>query len=143
MISVTKIFRFEMGHAIYGYEGMCKFIHGHSYVLHVSVKSVAENKEPIQQPGFVIDFKLLKKIINEKVIQKLDHTLVLSKEYLNMHPNAGEGQNLLVWDYEPSAENILFFIKNEIKDALTPYYEITKLRLWETSESYAEWENRF
>ncbi len=141
MITVTKIFRFEMGHAIHGYEGMCKYIHGHSYVLHVSVKSLSENIEPIQSPGFVIDFKLLKKIVNEKIIQKLDHTLVLSSQYLKEHPNAGTGQNLLIWDYEPSAENILFFIKNEIKDVLSPHFQIVRLRLWETSESYAEWEN--
>jgi 6-pyruvoyltetrahydropterin/6-carboxytetrahydropterin synthase len=43
MISITKIFRFETAHAIFGYEGPCAHIHGHSYELHVSV--AAEEQE--------------------------------------------------------------------------------------------------
>ena len=37
MIKITKIVHFEMAHAIYGYNGRCKNIHGHSYELHVTV----------------------------------------------------------------------------------------------------------
>lgn len=141
MITVTKIFRFEMGHAIHGYEGMCKYIHGHSYVLHVTVKAKNENDGPIQSPGFVIDFKLLKKIVNEKVVSRLDHTLVLSEQYIHENPDAGKGQNLMIWAFEPSAENILYFIKNEIENSFSEHYEVVRLRLWETSDSFAEWEN--
>ena len=142
MISVTKIFRFEMGHAIDGYEGMCKYIHGHSYVLHVTVSTEPQQPEPIAAPGFVIDFKELKRIVQDKVISKLDHSLVLSTNYLRKHPNAGAGQNLITWSYEPSAENILYYIREELMQSLPPSYRIVRLRLWETADSFAEWENR-
>lgn len=142
MISVTKIFRFEMGHAIDEYEGMCKFIHGHSYVLHVTVSALEKKKEPLPAPGFVIDFKELKKIVNEKIISKLDHALVLSEQYVKKHPsNGGTNQNLIIWPYEPSAENILYFIRQELQQSLSDNFSLVRLKLWETSDSFAEWEN--
>ncbi|HET7115919.1 MAG TPA: 6-carboxytetrahydropterin synthase, partial [Hanamia sp.] len=83
MISVTKIFNFEMAHALHNYEGSCANIHGHSYILHVTVKSTKERESELVPPGFIIDFKELKEIVNTKVISLLDHKLVLSFEYMN------------------------------------------------------------
>lgn len=142
MLSVTKIFRFEMGHAIHNYNGMCKFIHGHSYVLHVTVSARQKNDLPLPPPGFVIDFKELKAIVNERIIHKLDHALVLSEDYLNNHPQTpSKEQNLITWQYEPSAENILFFIRQELQNSLSASHRLIRLKLWETSESFAEWES--
>ena len=58
MLSITKIFNFEMAHAINGYDGACKHIHGHSYQLFVSVSFAKNDSEYIAPPGFIIDFKL-------------------------------------------------------------------------------------
>ena len=38
LIRITKKFDFETGHALYGYDGKCKNIHGHSYKLFVTVQ---------------------------------------------------------------------------------------------------------
>ena len=141
MISVTKIFRFETAHAIFGYEGPCKHIHGHSYVLHVTVASTnTGNEDFIAKPGFVVDFKILKKIVQETIVRKLDHRLILSKEYLNANPTLKSQENLEVWEIEPSAENILFFSKKEIVQALPKGIKLVKLRIYETADSFAEWE---
>ena len=141
MISVTKIFRFETAHAIYGYDGPCKYIHGHSYVLHVTVaSSVAGNEDFIKKPGFVVDFKLLKKIVQETIVQKLDHRLILSKEYLNANPTLKSQENMEVWEMEPSAENILFFSKKTIDKALPEGIKLVRLRIYETADSFAEWQ---
>lgn len=61
MLMVTKIFQFEMAHAIYGYPGACKNIHGHSYELHVTVSADYKKRSYIPDTGFIIDFKELKK----------------------------------------------------------------------------------
>lgn len=141
MISVTKIFRFETAHAIYGYEGPCKHIHGHSYVLHVTVASSNGLKESyIEKPGFVVDFKVLKKIVQEAIVERLDHKLILSKEYLATKPTLQTEANLEVWEMEPSAENILFFSKEKISTALPEEIKLIKLRLYETADSFAEWQ---
>ena len=52
-----------MAHAIHGYRGACKNIHGHSYELHVSVGSSKIYEGYFTAPGFVIDFKELKKTV--------------------------------------------------------------------------------
>ncbi|WP_460693029.1 6-pyruvoyl trahydropterin synthase family protein [Mucilaginibacter puniceus] len=75
MIRITKIFHFEMAHALDGYNGACRNIHGHSYELHVTIASVKAEDAYLHSPGFIIDFKELKKIINLAIIEKFDHKL--------------------------------------------------------------------
>ena len=48
MIRITKKFDFEAGHALFGYDGKCKNLHGHSYKLYVTVIG-----EPINNPNSV------------------------------------------------------------------------------------------
>ncbi len=139
MIQITKIFRFEMAHAIAGYDGKCKNIHGHSYVLYVTVSSAEEQAAYIPSTGFVFDFKDLKKIVNETVIGKLDHQLVLSRQYLNLHPGFQSAENLLEWEMEPSAENIVFYVAQILQKAFPAHIGLVKLQLYETADSYAEW----
>ncbi|CAG0907961.1 unnamed protein product, partial [Cyprideis torosa] len=77
-IRITKHFDFETAHALYGYDGKCKNIHGHSYHLHVTVIGT-----PIEDPdhpknGMVMDFGDLKKIVKEEIVVKFDHAVVLN-----------------------------------------------------------------
>ena len=45
-IRITKEFSLETGHALYGYDGLCKNVHGHSYKLYVTIigKPIDESK---------------------------------------------------------------------------------------------------
>jgi len=141
MLQVTKIFRFETAHAIHGYNGHCKNIHGHSYVLHVTVGAEIEDSAYLPKPGFILDFKDLKKWVNEIIIQEFDHCLILSADFIKEHPNTVSTENLIVWEMEPTAENILLYIKNKLQEALPNHILLRKLIIFETSDSYAEWEN--
>lgn len=138
MLKVTKIFRFETAHAIHGYEGLCKNIHGHSYILHVTVGIPNNNDAYLPGTGFIIDFKDLKKIINEAVVKPFDHALILSEEYLKQHPDMNGMENLHVWKMEPSVENMLIYIKHRILDKFPNNITLCKLKLYETNDSYAE-----
>lgn len=138
MITLTKIFRFEAAHAIHGYPGACANIHGHSYELHVCVASMQEKENFIGGSGMVIDFKDLKKLVQESVISRLDHKLILSRNFLKpsgMTPREG----LLVFENEPTVENLLIFIRNEIGKSLPADIKLASLTLWETGDSYAAW----
>ena len=78
-IRITKMFNFETGHALYGYDGKCRNVHGHSYKLAVTVIG-----KPIDEPGqvklgMVIDFGDLKKIVKEEVVDPFDHATVFNK----------------------------------------------------------------
>ena len=61
MIRITKKFDFETGHALYGYDGKCKNIHGHSYKLFVTVQGTPITDTTHVKYGMVIDFTDLKK----------------------------------------------------------------------------------
>ena len=141
MISVTKIFNFEMAHALYNYEGPCANIHGHSYILHVTLKSATGAKNELTPPGFIIDFKKLKEIVNAKVLVLLDHKLVLSPEYINSLKPPTSFNNLFQFGKEPTAENLLLFISKELIASLPSKVSLHSLKLFETGNSYAEWFN--
>ena len=141
MLSLTKIFHFEMAHAIYGYPGTCKNIHGHSYELHVTVCSSEEKQGYIASPGFVLDFKEIKKLVMPVVLEIFDHKLVLSRDYLAKFPDTHLQENLFVLESEPSAENILIYIQHTLSANLPSTIRLVKLKLYETKDSYAQWEN--
>ena len=139
MISITKIFRFETAHAIFGYEGPCAHIHGHSYELHVRVAAEEQEQGYIDGTGIIIDFKDLKALVQNAVIKKLDHKLVLSKDYLAATTNSFANQEVVVFDAEPTAENLLIYIRKEIQNLFPKNIRLRALTLWETRDSYAEW----
>lgn len=141
MIRLTKIFHFEMAHALLGYPGDCRNIHGHSYELHVSVTSGNSGNEYIPAGGIIVDFKELKKIVNTTIIEKFDHRLVLSVQYIKKKAPAPSPENTFILDAEPTAENLLIFIQKSISAALPAGIKLAALKLYETKDSYAEWIN--
>ena len=141
MIQITKIFHFEMAHAIFGYEGACKNIHGHSYELHVSVAAAGGNPDYIPAPGFVVDFSEIKRTVNKTVIEKMDHVLLLSEAFLAINPSFSSAENLVIWPMEPTVENMLVFIMKTVSLHLPISIKLVSLKLYETKNSYAEWTN--
>ncbi|MEP2670208.1 MAG: 6-carboxytetrahydropterin synthase [Cyclobacteriaceae bacterium] len=139
MISITKIFRFEAAHAIYEYPGSCQNIHGHSYELWVTVQARQANEEFISGLGIIIDFKDLKTMVQEAVIKVLDHKLILSNVYLAQTKNTFPSDELVKFDFEPTAENLLIFSRNQICSCLPEHVQIKSLRLYETRDSFADW----
>lgn len=139
MICITKIFRFEAAHAIHQYQGSCKNIHGHSYELHVSVKAKQPTGGYVEGQGIILDFKDLKAVVKSHVVEKLDHKLILSKAYLAEHKGEFLSDELIIFDVEPTAENILVFARDQILNALPTHVKLHSLKLWETRDSYAEW----
>lgn len=141
MLQLTKIFHFEMAHAIDGYAGACKNIHGHTYELHVTVSAEEEKQDYIPSPGFIIDFKEIKKIVTEEVVEIFDHKLVLSRDFLTKFSPAFSPENLVILEAEPTAENILFYIQRLLSAKLPSVVRLSELILFETKNSYAKWTN--
>ena len=84
-IRITKRFSFEAGHALYGYDGKCKNVHGHSYKLYVTVIGSPITDTTNVKLGMVIDFGDLKKIVKQEVVDKFDHaTISVSYTHLTL-----------------------------------------------------------
>nr|WP_295864922.1 6-carboxytetrahydropterin synthase [uncultured Chitinophaga sp.] len=139
MLQLTKIFSFETAHALHAYNGKCKNIHGHSYKLHVTVKGRDNSGAYLPAPGILVDFKVIKALVQETIVQHFDHRLILSAAYMQAHPGCSTQENLWVWDMEPSAENMVLYMQRVLQAALPEEVALAGLRLYETSDSYAEW----
>ena len=121
MTTVTKIFKFEACHHLPHYEGACHNLHGHSYKLEVTVGGTVETSTDNPKCGMIIDFKDLKKIVNEVAVDKYDHS------YLNdFFPN-------------PTAEIMVKQIAVDIISRLPRNVYLVSCKLWETDTSYAEY----
>jgi 6-pyruvoyltetrahydropterin/6-carboxytetrahydropterin synthase len=142
MLQITKIFYFEMAHAVHGYAGACKNIHGHSYKLQVTVTSGDNENNYLPAPGFILDFKELKKIVKEAVIETFDHKIVLSEDFLAVKPAMASLENLVTWQVEPTAENLLIYIQRSLEKNFPPGVILVSLKLYETKDSFAEWINK-
>ena len=73
------------------------------------------------------------------MVDLFDHKPVLSHNYIACHPEVLEQGNLVSWDAEPTAENLLLLIKWAIQDELPGDMKLVELRLYETKNSYATW----
>lgn len=139
VLRITKEFRFEGAHALPGYDGKCRNIHGHSYIMYVTVKGSPINGTGSPKDGMVVDFKQLKDIVNENIIDKFDHALImhtaspLSQELANAYPN------VMLVDFQPSTENLLCYFSQVLKDKMPQGVELFSLKLHETASSFAEW----
>ena len=137
-IRVSKQFTFEMAHALHGYEGPCKNIHGHSYQLTVCLIGQPVS-EKTSENGMVIDFGNLKKIVNEKIIHEFDHSLVLNNTYPFQLPlNEAFGKVHFV-DFQPTCENLLVEFKNRLSSVNFNGAILHSILLRETNSSFAEW----
>jgi len=141
-IRITKHFDFESAHALYGYDGKCKNIHGHSYHLYVTVigKPIEDNENA--KNGMVMDFGDLKEIIKKEIITVFDHAVVLNQNspHLELAKTIEDHSHKIVLvPYQPTSENMLFDFAERIKKHLPQNVFLHSLKLNETSNSYAEW----
>lgn len=68
---VRRRFTFEAAHELPNHPGKCRKLHGHSYVLTVTVDRPVD-----PHSGMGIDFGDLKRIVRREVVDVLDHTYV-------------------------------------------------------------------
>ena len=112
--NVTVSFTFEAAHCLPGHRGECARLHGHTYRLEVTVGG------PVGPDGMVLDFGLLKQLVRETVIDRVDH------RYLNE-----------VYPFIPTCENLVRRFWEDLEQALRPYPDLAleELVLWETPET--------
>ncbi|SFR62164.1 6-carboxytetrahydropterin synthase QueD [Anaeromicropila populeti] len=125
-VAVTKEFDFSAAHFLYEYQGKCKNLHGHTYIVVLTVSGYTDEQ------GFLIDFNKLKSIYIESIHNKLDHSY-LNSILTNMNSTV---ENMIVWIWEQLEEtfSLVQYKKQDIR--------IEEIKLYETPTSYAtlKWE---
>ena len=114
MIYITRKLEFCASHRLYNPKfsdqeneeifGLCNNPngHGHNYVLEVTVKGDVD-----PETGMVLDLKILKKLINEEIVEKVDHkNLNVDVDFLNGIIPTAENIAIHFWDIlEPKIHN--------------------------------------
>jgi len=141
-IRITKHFDFESAHALYGYDGKCKNIHGHSYHLYVTVIGQPITDAENAKNGMVMDFGDLKVIVKKEIVTKFDHAVVLNEN--SPHKELANTINdyshkVVLVPYQPTSENMLLDFSQRIQRQLPQNVLLHSLKLYETANSYAEW----
>ncbi len=142
VIRITKEFKFETGHALYGYDGLCKNVHGHSYKLSVTLLGTPITDPDHVKYGMVMDFSDLKKIVNETIVTPFDHATVLNVD--SPHKELADtmesrGHKIMRVQYQPTSEMMVLDFAEKIKARLPEQLKLHHLILRETETSYAEW----
>lgn len=141
-IRITKQFSFETGHALYGYDGKCKNVHGHSYKLDVTVIGTPISDTTNVKYGMVIDFGDLKKIVKQEIVDVFDHATVFNQNTPHVElamELKNRGHNVLLVDYQPTSEMMVIDFAKKIQKHLPDTIKLHSLKLQETATSYAQW----
>lgn len=110
--TITKSFKFDSCHYLPYHDGKCKQLHGHTYHMEISIKNVV-----LKETGMVMDFSKFKKIVEEDVINLLDHDIL--NKYVKY----------------PTAEFLVFWIWRKLSLHIKG---LSKIKLWETDGSFSE-----
>lgn len=143
VIRLTKEFAFEAAHALDGYDGKCRHIHGHSYRLFVTVKGSPLTDESDPKCGMTLDFGELKRIVNEEITDRMDHSLVIHRseeadeEWLG--PLKRRFGNIVEVGYRPTCENMLADFASRLRRRMPEGVRLHSLRMYETATAFAEW----
>ena len=141
-IRITKKFRFEAAHALYGYDGKCKNIHGHNYNLFVTVIGIPIKNISNVKCGMVMDFGDLKEIVNNEIIEKFDHSVIFNKNTPHKklaNDLVNDGHKVVMADYQPTIDEMVMDFANKISSKLPDDIKLHSLKLEETETSYSEW----
>ncbi|MES2555760.1 MAG: 6-carboxytetrahydropterin synthase [Bacteroidota bacterium] len=137
-IRITKEFRFEMAHALLGYDGPCKDIHGHSYRLLITLKGKISTSEGPKN-GMLFDFSELRNIVQDCIIKRFDHALVLNENTSKELLHSLQHNKLLALAFQPTCEQLCAYFANLLDAELPQNVRLHHVTLYETATSFAEW----
>lgn len=122
--TVGKRFTFEAAHKLPEHEGKCQNVHGHSYLVEVTVSGYPDAAGSGSSAGMVLDFGVLSELWKSRLDSILDH------QFLN---------DSLPGEYQPpTAENVAAFIFTDFANFLVQKgFNHIGCTVWETETSWA------
>ena len=133
--TVGVVTTFDAAHRLWKYDGMCAFLHGHTYRAEVSVSG------PVREDGMVVDFVVLKKAVVGSCAV-LDHATVLEHGDPLIMPLREAEQDVILLAGPPTAERIARWLLDDLRsDAPRRSWSAAhtlRVRVYETPTSWAE-----
>jgi len=122
-LSITKIVKFDAAHYLPDYPGKCKNLHGHTWKVEVEVRLSDNCSYDPDKDKMLFDFSKLKAVLKDKVLDEIDHYCLNDIESIGY----------------PSAENLVLWIRGRLYSSMPNFLTVSRIRVWESDDSYAEW----
>ncbi|NMG66570.1 6-carboxytetrahydropterin synthase QueD [Azoarcus indigens] len=141
---ITRRLEFDAGHRIPDHASQCRHLHGHRYVLEVTLSGdiIKADGQPVN--GMVMDFADVKRIANEQVVSRWDHAFLVYRgdslvvDFLATVP----GHKTVVLDVVPTAENLAAvafrILDAAYQDIYGNHLRLERVRLYETPNCWAD-----
>ena len=143
-MQITTRLEFDSGHRIPNHKSQCRNLHGHRYVLEITLSGDIIKQENASENGMVMDFSDVKAIAKESVVNVWDHAFLVyqqDKEVLNFL-NSLPDHKTVVFPTVPTADNIALeafrILKSKYHDTYGNHLKLEKVRLYETPNSWAD-----
>ncbi len=143
-MQITTRLEFDAGHRIPSHKSQCRNLHGHRYVIEITLSGDIIQNEGTSEQGMVMDFSDVKAIARTAVVDPWDHAFLVCKsdtavlEFLNSLPD----HKTVVMDTVPTAENMAaaaFRILDTLyRDTYGNHLRLERVRLYETPNSWAD-----
>jgi 6-pyruvoyltetrahydropterin/6-carboxytetrahydropterin synthase len=143
-MQITTRLEFDAGHRIPNHKSQCRNLHGHRYVLEITLSGDIISQKEASENGMVMDFSDVKKIARESVVDVWDHAFLVFKEdkavldFLNSLPN----HKTVIFPSVPTAENMAAeafkILRNQYKDSYGNHLTLERVRLFETPNNWAD-----
>ena len=143
-MQITTRLEFDSGHRIPNHKSQCRNLHGHRYVLEITLSGDIIKQENASENGMVMDFSDVKAIAKESVVNVWDHAFLVYKNdtevlsFLNSLPD----HKTVVFPTVPTAENMALeafkILKSKYHDTYGNHLKLEKVRLYETPNSWAD-----
>ena len=131
MLTVSKECHFDAAHVLTNHAGQCRNLHGHTYRLVVEVAESADASD------MVMDFKDLKQILREVILEHFDHAFIYDEssavERDIAETVARHGMRRVALPFRTTAENLARYFFKE----LSAHVNVLAVHLHETPESCA------
>ncbi|RKP49558.1 6-carboxytetrahydropterin synthase QueD [Trinickia fusca] len=143
-MTITRKLEFDAGHRIPDHRSQCRNLHGHRYVLEITLQGDIVETEGASDCGMVMDFADVKALAMEHLVSRWDHAfLVYSgdarvREFLESMP----GHKTVVLDRVPTVENLAAIAFDTLAHVYDAHYGVNlrlhHVRLYETPNCWAD-----
>ncbi|MCP4897501.1 MAG: 6-carboxytetrahydropterin synthase [bacterium] len=147
---VAKTFEVEYGHRLAKHPEKCRYPHGHRLKIEIVVRG-----SQLDENDMVCDYKALKTVVAD-LVDRLDHSMALNSADPQLEALRAVGDRVLLFeDRDPTTEVLAQWLYDGIaarlgtvgdevatvtgaKYSIPAGVELERVRVWETSSSWAE-----
>ncbi|MDR0997352.1 MAG: 6-carboxytetrahydropterin synthase QueD [Zoogloeaceae bacterium] len=143
-MQITRRLAFDAGHRIPDHHSQCRNLHGHRYVLEITLEGDISETPGASDCGMVLDFSEVKALMKTRLVDRWDHAfLVWAKDtavldFLNSLPD----HKTVVLPSIPTAENLAKLAFEALSAAFTERFgqrlKLARLRLYETPDCWVD-----